>query len=209
MSETDLRRGYDNRRVLIEVEHVLTPRFDAIGVYLLGEELEMLRNVTQYLGEQATFVDAYYQDYYMMADNGDWDTIQATVANIERKLMGNENVLWGFNDHWSESLASLQGSDGTAIKATVPVPAGKVLVFEALSWRNTTGARGSMQLQVLGVSDMLILADLTSPAQYVAIKWQGSIALTEGEYILIKQNNCLENDVHAGSARGYLMDIPE
>lgn len=209
MSEEELRRGYDGRRVLIEVSRILSPSFNAQGVYLTGAQIEMLRNITEYLNRRSTWVDEYYDTYYISADDQDFSDILEIVADMEVKLMSQENTLWAFGEHWSESLAALQGSDGTAITATVAVPAGKVLVLEGLSWRNTTGARGSMQLQILGVSDMLILADLTSPAQYAAMKWQGRQTLTEDEYVLVKQNNCLENDAHAGSVRGYLMNVPE
>ena len=86
------RRSYDTRRVLIDSARVLDSPFDDSLVCLSGAELEMLRNLTQYLHRQDTFIETYYNSHYVTPDVDDWDAIQAIVAGLEEKLMGCEEI---------------------------------------------------------------------------------------------------------------------
>jgi len=88
MSETWRRKTYYKPRVLISTEHVLTPTFDDTLVCLTGAELEMLRNLTQYLHRRSTFVSEYQDTGYLAPTNAEWDTLQGIVAELEDKLMG-------------------------------------------------------------------------------------------------------------------------
>ena len=82
------RRSYDTRRVLIDSARVLDSPFDDSLVCLSGAELEMVRNLTQYLHRQDTFIETYYNSHYVTPDVDDWDAIAAIVAGLEEKLMG-------------------------------------------------------------------------------------------------------------------------
>ncbi|GAG90115.1 unnamed protein product, partial [marine sediment metagenome] len=88
MSEVWRRKSYYEPRVLIDTSRVLTPHFDDALVCLTGAELEMLRNLTQYLHRRATFAASYQETYYYAPTEAEWDDIQAIVANLEEKLMG-------------------------------------------------------------------------------------------------------------------------
>lgn len=88
MSEVELRKAYYHDRVLIEAERVFDPQFADSLICLTGEDLELLRNLTTYLHCRATFVGVYYDGYYLMPDDEDWDDLQAIVASLEEKLMG-------------------------------------------------------------------------------------------------------------------------
>lgn len=209
MSQEELRRAYDSRRILLETSRVLAPSFNAQGVYLTGAQIEMLRNITAYLNHRSTWVDTYYDTYYMMADDQDFSDILEIVADLEVKIMTSENTIIGFSDGWQESLAVLAGTDGTQIKTTVPVPAGKVLTIEAASWKNNTGARGTMQVWVVGGTETTVIAYSPSPARYSPIIWNGSIKLVEGQYVRVQQGLCLTGDAHDGAVRGWMMDVPE
>ncbi|GAH00705.1 unnamed protein product, partial [marine sediment metagenome] len=55
-------------------------------------QLELLRNLTQYLHRRSSFADEYHTDYYLCADNDDWDVIEAIVADLEETLMGCEEI---------------------------------------------------------------------------------------------------------------------
>lgn len=93
MTEDWQRKKYYKPRVLIDANRVLSSSFDDIWVCLTGAELEMLRNLTQYLHRHSTFVLDYASHYYITPGNEDWDTIQQIVANLEEKLMGCEDLL--------------------------------------------------------------------------------------------------------------------
>ena len=71
---------------------------------ITGAQLEMLRNLTQYLHRRSTFVAETHEGYYLAADNDDWDSIQAVVAELEETLMGCTE----FTDLLQDILAQMQ-----------------------------------------------------------------------------------------------------
>jgi len=87
MEEAERRLSYHYGRVLIETARVLSPQFSDSLVCLTGAELEMLRNMTAYLGRRDTYVSTYDSTYYLVPDDEDWDDIAALVAELENKLM--------------------------------------------------------------------------------------------------------------------------
>jgi len=93
VSEGWRRKQYYNPRVLIDTGRVLDPQFDDTWVCLTGAELEMLRNLTQYLHRRSTFASEYKQTYYLAPSNEEWDTLSSLVSTLEEKLMGCEELL--------------------------------------------------------------------------------------------------------------------
>lgn len=90
MTEIWRRKPYYKPRVLIDAARVLDPQFDDALLCITGAQLEMLRNLTQYLHRRSTFVSENHDGYYLVAGNDDWDAIQAIVAELEETLMGCE-----------------------------------------------------------------------------------------------------------------------
>ena len=88
MSEQWRRKRYYEPRVLIDVERILDPQFGDILVCLTGPQVEMLRNLTQYLHRRSTFVSEYHAQHYLAPDNDEWDNIQEIVSDLEDILMG-------------------------------------------------------------------------------------------------------------------------
>jgi len=88
MAEAWRRKTYYKPRVLIDVERVLDPQYDDALLCITGAQLELLRNLAQYLHRRSTFVSENHEGYYLVADNDDWDDIQAIVADLEETLMG-------------------------------------------------------------------------------------------------------------------------
>ncbi|MCW4048260.1 MAG: hypothetical protein NWE89_00855, partial [Candidatus Bathyarchaeota archaeon] len=88
MSESWRRKSYYKPRVLIETERILDPQFDDVLICLTGAQVEMLRNLTQYLHRRSTFAQNYTKSYYLAPNNDDWDEISSIVANLEEGLMG-------------------------------------------------------------------------------------------------------------------------
>ena len=104
MSETWRRKTYYKPRVLISTERVLDPQFEDALLCITGAQLEMLRNLTQYLHRRSSFVSSNHDGYYLVADNDDWDDIQAIVADLEETLMGCEE----FTALFESMLAQMQ-----------------------------------------------------------------------------------------------------
>ena len=93
MTESWRVKKYYDKRVLIDVDRVLTPQYDDALLCITGAQLEMLRNLTQYLHRRSTFVSEYDVSTYLIADNDDWDDISDIVADLENTIMGCEELL--------------------------------------------------------------------------------------------------------------------
>lgn len=92
------RKTFYKKRVLIDTQRVLDPQFDDGLICITGAELEMLRNLMQYLHRRSTFAESISDVGYFAPDTADWDTIQAIVANLEEKIMGCEELMQVFTD---------------------------------------------------------------------------------------------------------------
>lgn len=92
MSENWRRKKYYDKRVLIETSRILDSTFNATLLCLNGAELELLRNLCQYLHRRSTFVSEYQTGYYLAPSTIEWDALDAITANLEEKLMGCEEL---------------------------------------------------------------------------------------------------------------------
>ena len=90
MSEEWRRKTYYDKRVLIETERILDPQFDDSVLCLTGAQLELVRNLMQYLHRRSTFASSYEKGYYLAPTNAEWDELQAVVADLEETIMGCE-----------------------------------------------------------------------------------------------------------------------
>lgn len=96
MSEDAWRRKrYYNPRVILDVADVLVSEPSA-GLYCLSSvDVSILLNLLQYAHRRSTYAHSYHQEYYLAPDNDQWDAIEATIAELEGRLMSNccEEVL--------------------------------------------------------------------------------------------------------------------
>ena len=92
MSEAWRRKRYYDKRVILSVPRILDPQFEDILVCITGAQVEMLRNMTQYLHRRSTYASAYEPDHYLAPSNEEWDAIQAIVADLEDTLMGCDEI---------------------------------------------------------------------------------------------------------------------
>lgn len=130
MSEVERRRSYWYNAILIDSDRVLTPQFDDAVIYVTGAQLELLRNVTQYLNRRNTYAAESHDGYYLVPDDADYDEILAIVADLEETLMGNPNTIWGYADRWSVFRQATSTGSYHTYCSTVAVPAGYVYVLE-------------------------------------------------------------------------------
>ena len=124
MSESWRRKTYYPPRVLIDTERILDPQFSDGLLCITGAQIEMLRNLCQYLHRRSTFSQDADKMGYFCPDNDDWDTLQAIVADLEETLMGCEELMAVFEDMLTAmqcvcSKASASPTDAGSIEPIV------------------------------------------------------------------------------------------
>lgn len=166
MSEVWRRKTYYKPRVLISTERILDPQYDDALLCITGAQLEMLRNLTQYLKRRSTFSQSESDVGYLTPSTADWDTIQAIVADLEETIMGCEEFTALFED----MLAQLQCICQGASSSTVMGPGVPPIIEERL------GDGGMQETDDYG-PDTVIEAKRCALAQLVY--WQAYEWLTE------------------------------
>lgn len=132
MSEASRRTAYLEERILITAERILDPQFNAQGITLDGAQVELLRNVVGYLRRDTTFVDEYEAGYYLKVTDDDFDDISAIVADLESKLMQNDNTLMGYAERYLEQIVVNNAPAGTNIITSDAVPAGELYIVTTI-----------------------------------------------------------------------------
>lgn len=91
------RKTYYRPRVLIDTSRILDPQFPDSLLCITGAQIEMLRNLTQYLHRRSTFASEYQDQYYLAPTNEEWDSLEAIVADLEDTLMGCDEITTALN----------------------------------------------------------------------------------------------------------------
>jgi len=204
---SDRKRSYRSDRVLIESEYVLDSDFNDAVVFLTGAHLEVLRNLLEYAHRPSTFSALYLTDSYLVPDDEDWDSIRAIVADLEEKLMGNENVIWGFTDSFATVLGGTKAGAGDYFSSSGIVPAGEVWKVESLSIGNMTGARGTLLLQAYNGAAYITLQSLITPVIGEILALTNPFTLKEGMNVRVYQYACLNGDQIFAAFIGYKMAV--
>lgn len=208
MSEAERRRNYRYDRVLIETTRILSPQFDPAVVYLTGAQIELLRNMTQYLRRLETYVTTYAEGYYLTPTVADYDDLLAIVADLEETLMGNPNVIWGYKDRWTQDLSETKSGDGDFLKWVPQVPAGYVYVVQFAYMRNDTGQRGAAEIEAYNGMHYWTLERDDSLAANELLSWVGNLVLKESDQLNFFMGSCLNGDVMHAGVWGYTMEVP-
>lgn len=202
------RTDYRYDELLIEAERILAPQFNMQGIWLSGAQVELLRNVTNILHNQRTFVDTFHDSYYVTATDADFDDIQAIVADLECKLMGDDNVIWGYNDRYQEAKIDYHATVNL-IQATTPVPEGELWVVQQIAAMNATNDFDRLWFQAK--TDEPEAQPLLDEKNLIAAQlypWVGSIILKEGDIIQsYTYGNTFEDDLYLW-VWGYKMKVP-
>ena len=123
MSEEQQNLPYRYDRILIESDDILTPSFAGSTVVLSGAQIELLRNVVHYLDRRSTFVEKYNTLNYTTPDNDNWDDISQIVADLEERLMGDLNTIWGYDDRLFTQEDDTVTVGTTEVQSHTAVPA--------------------------------------------------------------------------------------
>lgn len=196
-------------RVLVNAKTFLNTEFADAVLFLTGGHIELLRNLMQYANRRTTWVSDYYIGYYLSPDDTDWDLIQQRVAELEHTLMGNNNVIFGYNERITEDLGGIKSGDGQYAELSTAVPAGYVHRIEAVTIRNNTMARGGTGIWLYDGSDYYAIAYELSPSLSVPLLAVGPFTLQEGDQVNVRMGSCLNGDSIEAGLWGYAMEVPE
>lgn len=207
MDELLRRIGYNSERVLMKADRVLNPQFDQAVVYLSGAQVELLRNFTDYATRRDSFVETYAESYYIMPDDDDWDDILAIVADLEETLMGNSNVIWGYDRRYKEDLGGLVDDTGNYLQYGSTVPGGEVWVLQVITVQSDNVSTDEILIFINdGTKTWKLKQEKVVPFQ-VPVVWTGEFVLGANMRIGILAAGCDEDDDIVALALGYKMDI--
>lgn len=207
MSESERRRKYRYDRVLIETARVLPSTLADAVVFLSGAQLEMLRNVTQYLRRIETYVTEYNPGYYFTPTPSDYDDILAIVADLEETLMGNPNTIWGYHDVLCDAKVNLSMPAGDSDVYSTTVPGDEVWrVFNAsFSTVSATCTKITLKARIDGVFP--ILQEVLAPTTQQLYSFQVDITLKAGDFIFCTFSGMTLNDDAHTYMVGYKMEV--
>lgn len=195
--------------MLIEASRILDSQFNKIGLELTGAQVELLRNATMLFHEQDMFVETYHDGYYLNASDADYDVILSIVAELERKLMGNDNVIFSYNDRHLERWYSIDHAPGMQLLETMPVPAGYVYVIEEISVLQVVTGGSYQHLRVSDDVDFVYLDYWDDILAGIPNTRHTRVTLKEDDYIRATFGSTA-NDEHIELAVwGYKMKVPE
>ena len=208
MDEEQASLKYHYDRILIESSRIITPTLPGCTLVLNGAQVEMLRNCAHYLDRRYTFVSEYGELTYETPDDDDWDDIRAQVADLEEKLMGNENTIFGVYERWVEWLGGTKTGDGEYSAISTPVPVGYVYVCQSVSIQNNTSARGRAAIGFSEGAHWYYLKAVEAPVTSEPVSYNSQMVLSAGDTIRVFQALCLDGDVIGAGIWGYSMKIP-
>jgi len=209
MGEAVRRRNYRYNRILIGTDRVLDPQFDDAVVFLTGAQIEMLRNVTQYLNRLETYVSEYTPGYYLTPTAADYDDILEIVADLEETLMGNPNTLWGYNERYVERADESASGAGDVWVSLTEIPSGEVWVVENFYMYHDAGAAKGVLAYVAGDSEYFYFIDVPALSPGIKQQWQGKLVLEEGDRVWGRCTAPGDGKTLFIAAWGYKMAVPE
>ena len=208
MSEEQQDLAYRYDRILIESDDILTPSFAGSTVVLSGAQIELLRNVVHYLDRRSTFVEKYNTLNYTTPDNDNWDDISQIVADLEEKLMGNENTIFGVYEGWTQWLGGTQSGNGTFSALTTGVPSGYIYVVQGVTIKNDTAVRGLTSIGFHDGSNYYYMKAEIPSAAAIPVTNKAPMVLKAGDKVRVIMQSCLDGDVISAGVWGYKMKIP-
>lgn len=209
MSSADRREGYIHNRVLIESSRVLDAQFSDTLVFLTGAQVEMLRNVVQYLNRWDTYVSEYKDGYYITPSAEDYDSILAIVADMEEELMGNPNTIWGYSDRWSAGKGGISTGESYTDALMTAVPSGYVYKLEHWSMiHHGDVAKGTLLVLTGGWGTDTLYYAPALPAEETVYEY-ASLTLKEGDALRMRVFGLETDNTCTLYSWGYMMKVPE
>ncbi len=208
VTEDDRQIRYNTLRVLISAQRVLSSSFPPTTVFLEGSELEILRNLMNYAANRETFVETYAENYYNWVEMDDWVEIGGIVASLEGKLMGTNNVAWGYNDIYKEDLSGVaMGIPGSHLGWGSVVPEDEVWIIDLISVTSLDNIPTSTEIWINDGTTTWLIVRLTGQAVAQPMNYEGRLTLCEGMKVGIYVNGVTAGDDISAIALGYKMKV--
>lgn len=190
------RRQYRSWRVMIDSARVLDSPFADTLICLSGAEQELLRNLTQYLRRQDTFVATYLAQHYLTPDADAWDALQAVVAGLEEKLMGCAELeelitsiaeglaaypLLGAPTVYAECIYTVCDNTGNMLVELDTVPANTIRTCSRLVAQNTEHSPTAIQFEFVASGGWRFAERWENPPAYEPVGWVHEVVMMPGE----------------------------
>jgi len=195
-------------RVLVSAKTFLNPTFPDSVVFLTGGHIELLRNLMQYANRRTTWVSDYYIGYYLSPDDFNWDLIQERVAELEYRLMGNNNVIWGYVDRYADILAETSMPAGISNIYGATVPEGEVWEVTGLSFTALGGTCDRIRAGFETAGGQVIVIEKLLPVADVMYNYNVDMILKEGDKVYFRFYGMTLNDDVYAYAWGSKMEVP-
>lgn len=208
MVDTERKRHYRSARVLISGPRVITPQFAGTTITLTGGQVELLRNITQYLHRRSTFVGAYYDQYYLTVNDDDWDEISAIIADLEEKLMGSDNILFGYNDRYAVEQWDTSNTAGPYACNLPGPPDGEMWRVFGISCYRNTNADTTARCVLVIPTKQINMDEIETPAINTPYRLDVDCILKHGDNLTVAYQGCTNGEVLITSAWGYKMKVP-
>jgi hypothetical protein len=207
VGEDEFRYRYKEDRVLLDYRQFLPDEGVGQAVFLTDPELQMLRNMCEYLDRRSTWVFQYGIGYYDAPSNDDWDMIQGLVAELEGKLMPTGNVCWGYADSLLLQDSTGDADPGTNVFALDAVPTGEIWIVNGISLVNINSPWQGVVDAYLAGGIATVYSNYTGIAAQWGT-WNGIlIVLKEGEHLNFSIFGCTAGDDLYCNAWGYKMAV--
>lgn len=195
-------------RVLVNAKAFLNPEFADGVLFFTGGQIELLRNLMQYANRRSTWVSDYYIGYYLSPSDADWNLIQQRVADLEEVLMGNNNVIWGYKEAYSEVKTSITLPAGIDYIYSATPPEGELYRIHNLAF--VVGSATCTRAQFYGFIDgrHILFTEQLTPVTMQLYPYSKDIIVQEGGYMYLKLYGLTLNDDVWVYWSGYKMDVP-
>lgn len=195
-------------RVLVQAKAFMDPDLRDAVVFLTGGQLELLRNLMQYANRRTTFVSDYYIGYYLSPDDYNWNFIQQRVADLEEKLMGNNNVIWGYTDRYYENIADESMPAGIQDKLGAVVPEGEVWEVTGMSVIHSSTSITRIRVGSYNGANYINVGEKLAPAASTVYPFMMDLILKEGDRLFWRFYDLTLNDDVYCTAWGSKMEVP-
>lgn len=206
----EYRYRYRSDRVLLDYRQFLPDEGPGQAVFLTYSELQMLRNMAEYLHRRETWVSQYSSgEYYDGPDDTDWDMIEALVAEMELKLMPNDITPWGYTDRLAAVDNHVMIGAGDYVLAICTVPDGYIYVINAIYSNDTETAIQQQHQCYAGAIGYTVHAETPVSAGIPVIHSPVSYVLKAGDSVKVYFIGAQNDDLLIGALWGYKMAVPE
>jgi len=208
MTDILRRHKYPQNKMLLPGYSFLNPVIRDAVMHFTAGQIELMRNLTDYANQRDSWVWEYKTSYYLEPDDAEWDLIQQEVADLEGKLMGNNNVIWGYNDVYNDSVVDTAMPAGISSLNGETVPEGEVWVVTGISAFVVSSTCNQIAVGYVGEVGTTFCDNASPIGSGVVYPFKIDLRLKEGHKAFARFYNMTLNDDAYVYFWGYKMEVP-